>query len=71
MLPLTALATGLLTGCATAVSNPVCPTHYPYTEAEQRQAATEIEALPPGGVIERMIADYAAVREEIRACQAT
>ena len=70
MLPWIALAAAFLTGCAAGTSDPVCPTLTPYSAEEQRQAAEELAQLPPGGVIERMIGDYAAVREEIRACRA-
>lgn len=61
-------ATALLTGCATAVSDgPVCPALAQYPPEVQRQAATEINALPPDAALVRMIEDYGELRARLRA----
>jgi hypothetical protein len=39
-----------------------------YTSAEQTRAADEVEALLEGAVIVRMLSDYAALRDQARAC---
>lgn len=65
---LTALAAGLLTGCAVGNSDPTCPRIVAYSPEAQNAAAAEIEALPPESVLPGMMADYAAVRAEIREC---
>lgn len=56
-----------LTACATGSSD-VCPTLYAYDVKTQAQAAAELDALPEGAALPRMMGDYAAVRAEIRAC---
>lgn len=60
----------LLGACAPASFDPVCPTYYPYSQAEFDAAAVELEAFPPGSVLISLLGDYAAVREEIRVCRA-
>lgn len=61
----------LLTGCATGGSDAraPCPPVVEYTNAEQARAADEVEALPEGGVIVRMLGDYAVLRDQVRTCQ--
>ncbi len=54
--------------CAMGVSN-TCPALYSYTDSEQSQAANELEAMPAGAVIPRMMGDYAATRNQIRVCR--
>lgn len=39
-----------------------------YSQAEQARAAGEVEALPEGAVIVRMLCDYAVLRDQVRAC---
>jgi hypothetical protein len=39
-----------------------------YSEAEQAQVADEVAALPEGAVIVDWLADYAVLREQVRAC---
>lgn len=60
-----------LTGCAIGASETRAP--YPpvveYTSAEQARAADEVEALPEGLVIARMLSDYAVLRDQARACR--
>lgn len=62
----------LLTACATASSEPravtVCPPVVEYSRAFQARAADELELLPQGSAIAEMLADYAVMREQARAC---
>ena len=39
-----------------------------YTTAEQVRAAREVEALPEGAMLVRMLSDYAVLRDQARAC---
>jgi hypothetical protein len=59
-----------LTGCATGGSETraPCPPVVDYTAAEQARAADEVEALPQGAVVVRMLIDYAVLRDQARAC---
>ena len=45
-----------------------CPPVVEYTAADQAQAANEVEALPEGALIVRMLIDYAVLRDQARAC---
>lgn len=60
-----------LTGCATGGSDTraPCPPVVEYTSAEQARAAGEVEELPEGAVIIRMLGDYAVLRDQARACR--
>jgi hypothetical protein len=60
-----------LTGCATGGSETraPCPPVVDYTAAEQARAADEVEALPEGAVIVRMLGDYAVLRDQAQACR--
>lgn len=60
-----------LTGCAMDGSDvrAPCPPVVDYTTAEQARAADEVEALPEGTVIVRMLSDYAVLRDQARACR--
>ena len=40
-----------------------------YTAAEQTRVADEVEALPNGAIIVRMLIDYAVLRDQARACR--
>ena len=40
-----------------------------YTIADQARVADEVEELPEGAVIVRMLSDYAVLREKARACR--
>ena len=67
-----ALAMTLLSGCALGSSEAwvgACPPVVEYCHAEQAQAAAEVEALPENALIERMLADYAVMRAQARACR--
>jgi len=46
-----------------------CPPVVEYTSAEQARAADEVEELPEGAVIVRMLGDYAVLRDQVRACR--
>lgn len=62
MLWLSACATGGFDGQA------ACPPVVGYSTAEQTRAADEVEALPEGAVIVRMLGDYKVLRDQARAC---
>lgn len=59
--------------CATGISEPrivtVCPPMVAYSREFQTHAAEELELLPEGSAIAEMLADYAVMRGQIRACQ--
>ncbi len=59
-----------LSACAMAGSEAraPCPPVVAYTRAEQARAADEVEALPEGAVIVRMLSDYAVLRDQARSC---
>lgn len=61
----------LLTGCATGGSETraPCPPVVDYTAEDQARAADEVEALPEGAVIVRMLSDYAVMRDQARVCR--
>jgi hypothetical protein len=40
-----------------------------YTSAELSRAADEVEGLPEGTVIVRMLSEYAVLRDQARACR--
>ena len=60
-----------LTGCAMGGSetSAPCPPVVEYTAADQSRAADEVEALPEGAVVVRMLSDYAVLRDQARACR--
>lgn len=65
------IATISLTACATASSDPgssVCPPVVAYDQALRERAAAELEALPEDAVLVGMMADYAVMRAQARAC---
>ena len=59
-----------LTGCAMGSSETRAPCSpvVEYSAADQARAADEVEALPEGAVIVRMLSDYAVLRDQARAC---
>ena len=67
-----AIATSLLTACATGVSEPriatVCPPVVEYSREFQARAAEELGMLPDGSVVAEMLADYSVMRDQARAC---
>ena len=60
-----------LTGCAMGGSEArvPCPPVVDYSSADQARAADEVEGLPKGAVIIRMLGDYAVLRDQARACR--
>ena len=66
------LATILLSGCATGISEPrtatVCPPLVKYSREFQVRAAEELAGLPEGAMIAEMLSDYAVMREQARRC---
>ena len=66
-----AIATSLLTACATGVSEPriatVCPPVVEYSREFQARAADELGMLPDGSAIAEMLADYSVMRDQARA----
>jgi uncharacterized protein YceK len=70
-----AIATSLLSGCATVGSDTgiatICPPVVEYTSEVQTRAAEELALLPKGTAIAEMLADYAVMREQARACSET
>jgi hypothetical protein len=63
MLSLSACATGSSEGLSR-----VCPPVVEYGNVEQNLAAAEVEELPEGAVVVRMLSDYAMIRDQVRAC---
>jgi hypothetical protein len=65
-----AIATSLLTACATGGSEPrivtVCPPVVEYSREFQTRAAEELGMLPDGSAIAEMLSDYAVMREQAR-----
>jgi hypothetical protein len=47
----------------------ICPPVVEYTSSEQTLAAAEVDALPEGAMIVRMLSDYAVLRDQARACR--
>ncbi|TWI29219.1 hypothetical protein [Paracoccus sulfuroxidans] len=67
-----AIATSLLSGCATVASEPgiatVCPPVLEYPNDVQARAAEELGLLPEMSAIVEMLADYGVIRDQARAC---
>jgi len=63
-----ALAPSLLSGCATSSSD-ACPPVRSYGPAFRAEAVAELALLPPDSAIEQMLADYAVMRMQSRACR--
>jgi hypothetical protein len=60
-----------LSACAMGGSDrtgQVCPPVVEYSTADQARAADEVEALPEGAVIVRMLSDYSVMRDQARIC---
>jgi hypothetical protein len=67
------IVTSLLSACATVSSEPFaggCPPVVEYSQAEQAQAADEVAALPEDSVVIDWLADYSALRDQVRLCRA-
>lgn len=67
------LATIWLSGCATGASDVgslgACPPVVEYSPEFQAQVAEELALLPENSAIAEMMADYAVMREQARACR--
>lgn len=67
-----AIATSLLSGCATVRSEDgrlaTCPPVVKYGREFQARAAKELALLPQGSAVAEMLSDYAVMREQARAC---
>ena len=61
----------LLSACAMGGSDAraPCPPVVEYSAADQTRAADEVDALADDAVIVRMLADYAVLRDQARACR--
>ena len=69
-----AIATSLLSGCATVGSDGngpgACPPVVEYSQEFQARAADEVALLPEGSALAEMLADYSVMREQVRSgCQ--
>lgn len=61
-----------LSACAMGGSEsggPVCPPVMVYEQTVRDRAAAELEALPEGAALAMMMADYAVLRAQMRACR--
>ncbi len=67
---LAALAIGAssLAGCALARSSQALPPVVAYPPPVLAAASAELELLPAGGAIERLLADYSVMRDQARTC---
>ena len=69
------IVTSWLTGCATAGFEAngvaVCPPVVEYSWEFQARAAEELAVLPHGTAAAQMMGDYAAMRDQARACTST
>ena len=64
-----ALLTTLTAGCETALSS-ACPREVDYSPEQQKQAALELQAMPPNSIVRgTMIPDYGRLRDQARACR--
>ncbi|MCV2869904.1 hypothetical protein OEW28_14825 [Defluviimonas sp. WL0002] len=68
-----AIATSLLSGCATDGSETggfgTCAPVVEYGREFRARAAEELARLPEGSMIAEMLADYAVMRDQARSCQ--
>ena len=65
------IALTLLSACGTGGSDPgsaVCPPVVAYDQAVRERAAAELKALPEDAALVGMMADYAVMRAQARAC---
>lgn len=65
------IATLSLGACAREGSEDAgpCPPVVEYSVADQARAAAEVEAVPEGGMVVRMLSDYAVLRDQTQACR--
>lgn len=60
-----------LTACAMGGSDgrSPCPPVVEYSSTDQTRAADEVDAMPDGAMIVRMLSDYAVLRDQVQACK--
>lgn len=62
-----------LSGCSTQAPEPsyikACPALVEYSRSFDQAAGAQIEALPVGSPVTKMIEDYIALRAQVRACK--
>lgn len=70
-----AIATSLLSGCATVGSETgefgTCPPVVEYSREFRARVVEELALLPGGSAVAEMLAVYAVMRDQARACQST
>jgi len=68
-----AIAMNWLAACTTGGSEPapvaVCPPVVEYSRAFQARVVAELDPLPEGAAVVEMMADYAVMRDQARACR--
>ena len=68
-----AIATSSLSGCATVGSETdivtACPPVVEYSREFQARAAEDLVLLPEDSAVAEMLADYAVMRDQARACR--
>ena len=57
-----------LIGCSPVTSD-TCPTLFSYSDEFQAKAAGEMDALPEGSALAKLVGDYGVVRAETRVCR--
>lgn len=60
---------GSLVSCTQTPNYQACPVLVNYSSSFEKQAAQEIQALPPSANIIKMLEDYATLRQEVRDCK--
>ena len=67
------IATSCLTGCGVVGFETggiaACPPVVDYSREFQARAAEELALLPDGSAVVAMMADYAIIRDQVRACE--
>ncbi|SDX93291.1 hypothetical protein SAMN04488238_1462 [Roseicitreum antarcticum] len=60
-----------LSACATGGSDTIapCPPIVEYSSVDMKRAADEVGALPESAIIIQMLADYAVLYNQMRACR--
>ena len=46
-----------------------CPPVVDYSATDQARAADEVDALPKGAMVVRMLSDYSVLRDQARVCR--
>jgi hypothetical protein len=62
------LALCVAAGCSGPTPGP-CPPLRLYTQAENERLAAELERLPDDAITVDVVADYMALRDQLKACQ--